>query len=109
MANRTSPAQLTQIRTTVARVLGLLCVIIAVMTALAAIAVAARSNVNADNVLVELVTSIAGTFDGPFSRTDGVFSFSGDSAVTRNALVNWGIAAAVWLLLGRVVSAVVRP
>lgn len=109
MVDRRSASDIATVRTSAANVLKAVCTIIAVMTALAAVAVAARGNINADNVLVELVKGVAGTFDGPFSRNNGVFNFSGDSAVTRNALVNWGIAAAAWLAIGRISSAVVRP
>lgn len=109
MADSTSSRQMSELRTSAARVLQVVCTLIAAMIAIAAIAVAARANVNADNVLVELVKGVANIFDGPFSRTNGIFDFTGDSAVTYNALVNWGIAAVVWLVIGRVVSAVVRP
>lgn len=109
MADRTSTPTIDHVRTSAARVIGVGCTAIAVVIVIAAVSVAFRANINADNVLVELVRTIAGFFDGPFSRQDGVFSFSGDSAVTRNALTNWGIAAAAWLVIGRVVSALVRP
>ncbi len=99
--------QLSELRTSAARVLQVVCTLIAAMIALAAVAVAARDSVNADNVLVEIITQVANIFDGPFSRTEGVFDFNGSQS--RNALVNWGIAAAVWLAIGRVLSTLVRP
>ena len=109
MAQPKSSRQTTELRNSAARVLKVVCTLIAVMTAIAAVAVAARNNVNADNVLIEMVTGVANTFDGPFSRSNGVFDFTGDGAETRNALVNWGIAAAAWFAIGRLLSAVVRP
>jgi hypothetical protein len=29
--------------------------------------------------------------------------------VTKNALVNWGLAAVVWLIIGRIVERIIRP
>ncbi len=109
MAETSTTPTVQRIRITAARVIQLVCVAIAVIIVIAIVTVAARNNINADNVLVRFVKGVANTFDGPFSRKGGIFSFSGDSAETRNALVNWGIAAGVWLVIGRVVSAVVRP
>jgi hypothetical protein len=109
MAARPSPDQTTQLRTSAAQVVQTLCTIIAALIVLAPIAVAARGSVNADNVLVELVKGVANALDGPFSRTDGVFDFSGDHGTTWDAIVNWGIAAVVWLAIGRVAAAVIRP
>ena len=49
---------------------------------------------------------------GVFSRgKDGVAHFSGHThaAETKNALVNWGLAAVVWLVGGRILERVIRP
>ena len=56
-----------------------------------------RDNVNEQNAIVKLVTDVADAISGPFSRNDGIFDFSGKNAVAKNALVNWGIAAIVYL------------
>lgn len=109
MADRTSTPTATRVRATAARVLGAACTTIAILIVLAIITVAARDNINEDNVLVRLVTGVAHALDGPFSPDGGIFSFSGPSGTTRDALVNWGIAAAAWLLVGRLASALVRP
>ncbi len=33
-----------------------------------------------------------------FDRGNGVFEFEGKNAATKNAVVNWGLAAVVWLV-----------
>lgn len=64
---------------------------------------------NADNDLVQFVRSTAASVDfGVFDRGDGVFTFEGKNRQTKNALVNWGLAAVAWLVIGRVVSGIIR-
>jgi hypothetical protein len=64
---------------------------------------------NDGNALVDWVKGAAAQVDfGVFDRRNGVFDFEGTSAATKNAVVNWGLAAVVWLVLGKVVSGVVR-
>ena len=49
-------------------------------------------NLNQDNAIVDAITDAAGGLDF------GVFKmFEGDNADRNEALVNWGIAAAIWL------------
>ncbi|MGB0191129.1 MAG: hypothetical protein ACPF9W_09205 [Nocardioides sp.] len=65
---------------------------------------------NEDNGLVSFVLSAADAVDlGVFSRDNGIREFTGESAETKNALVNWGLGAVVYLVLGRVLERVVRP
>lgn len=82
--------------------------IIAVILALGAILVAFQNNVNNANGLVQFILDVAGIFDGPLSRVNGLFVFRGDNAVVKSALVNWGLAAVVWLVIGRVWDRIVR-
>lgn len=104
-----SHVQVDKVRAQVARALQLACTAIAIITALAAISIAVRGSINNGNVLVEFARDVAGFFDGPLARQDGIFNFTGESAITRNALVNWGIAAVVWFFIGRILSLLVRP
>ena len=76
---------------------------------LGAVLVVLRSNINGDNSIVQLITNTADAISGPFSRNDGIFHFTGKSAVAKNALLNWGIAAIVYLLLGRVLANAITP
>lgn len=64
---------------------------------------------NEANALVDFVKQTAAQLDvGVFDRGNGVFEFEGKNAATKNAVVNWGLAAVVWLVLGKIVSGIVR-
>jgi hypothetical protein len=105
---RGGPA-LAKARVQVARVILLVFTLIAAMLAIGALLVALRHNINEDNPVVRLVTQFDDFVDGPFGRDNGIFQFHGKSEVAKEALVNWGIAALVYLLIGRVLARVVRP
>ncbi len=103
---RTKTSGTTRVRTGVAQALWALCALCAVVLAVGALLVAVDAT-NESNDLVRFVLDAADAVDlGVFSRTDGVFTF--DSA-TQNALANWGLAAVVWLVIGRVLERLVRP
>lgn len=53
---------------------------------------------NRSNDIVQLVRDAAGILAGPF---DGLFTLDSNKA---EKAVNWGIAAVVWLALGRLVA-----
>ncbi len=109
MADSATHSQITHARTVLARVLQLACTAIAVIMAVGALFIAIRGSINTGNSIVEFVTDVAGFFDGPLARQNGIFSFDGAGAITKNALLNWGLAAVVWLIIGRIASLVVRP
>ena len=98
-----------QIRGQAARVVRIVFTVLAVILALGAILVVLRSNINEQNSIVKFVTDTADAVAGPFSRTDGIFKFSGKNAVPKNALLNWGLAAIVYLVIGRVLANVIAP
>jgi uncharacterized membrane protein len=58
---------------------------------------------NRDNGIVSFVTDVAETLVGPFEEL-----FTLDDRKTQVA-VNWGIAAVVYFVVGRVLAAVVAP
>lgn len=58
---------------------------------------------NEDNTIVSGVLGLADRFEGPFAD---MFTF--DDA-KRQVLVNWLIAAAVYLVVGRFVARLIRP
>jgi hypothetical protein len=98
----------TGIRTRVAQVLWLLCVAAALFLAVGALCIAL--DLNRDNALVAFAIDVADVVDlGLFSRGDGIKQFTGDNAETKNALVNWGLGAIAWLIVGRVAERLVRP
>ena len=83
--------------------------ILATILALGAILVVLRDNINADNEIVKFIVNTAEAISGPFSRTDGIFHFTGKNAVPKNALLNWGMAAIVYLLIGRFLANLIAP
>ncbi|NYG55489.1 hypothetical protein [Nocardioides perillae] len=98
------------VRTRVAQLLWLVAVVAALFLAVGALLVALDAN--EANDLVDFVVSGAGVVDlGIFSREagEGIFDFSGDNADTKRALVNWGIGAVAWLVVGKLVERVVQP
>ena len=100
-----------KVRTRIGQLIWLVFVLAALVLAAGALFVALKAN--ADNSLVKLVLDTADKLDlGVFSRgKDGVFHWGGhsDSAATKNAVVNWGLAAVVWLVVGKILERVVRP
>ena len=105
---RTTRGTTARVRTGVAQALWLVCVVFAVVLAAGALCIALDAN--RDNGLVRFVLDFADGVDlGVFSRSNGVKDFGGADAETKNALFNWGLAAIVWLVVGRVLDRVVRP
>lgn len=92
-----------------AQVVRVVCILLALVLAVGALLVAVRDNVSADNPLVTLIWDVADAVDGPFSRDNGVFVFDGKNAETKDAVVNWGIAAIVYLVIGNLVQRLIRP
>lgn len=96
-------------RTRAAQLLWTVCVLLALVLAIGALLVVI-DQVNEDNALVRFVLDTADAVDlGVFSREGGVLTFDGDNAETKNALVNWGLGAVAYLVIGRVLERVVRP
>lgn len=98
------------VRTRVAQVVWILCVLAALVLAVGALCIALKAN--GDNSLVKFCIDTADKLDlGVFSRTDGVAHWKGHThtSLTKNACVNWGLAAVVWLIVGKIVERVVRP
>ena len=97
------------IRTRLARVWSIVFGVLAAILALGALLVVLRDNINESNSVVKLITDVADAISGPFSRDDGIFDFTGKNAESKNALLNWGIAAIVYLLIGRFGANAIAP
>jgi len=97
------------VRTKAARVVRIVFGVLATILALGAVLVVLGGNINEQNSIVEFITNVADAISGPFSRDDGVFSFTGKNAEAKNALLNWGIAAIVYLLIGRLLANAIAP
>jgi hypothetical protein len=65
---------------------------------------------NSQNALVRLVLDGADAVDlGVFSRANGIKEFTGEDAEVKNALLNWGLGAVAYLVVGRILDRVIRP
>jgi hypothetical protein len=58
---------------------------------------------------VKFVLDVADAIDGPFSRGNGIFDFHGENGDIKDAVVNWGIAALVYLAIGRYLQRLLAP
>jgi len=93
-----------------AQVVWLVCAIAALFLAVGALLIALGDSVNRSNDLVQFVLDTADKLDlGVFDLDDGVFSFHGKNAETKDALLNWGLAAVSWLIAGRILDRIIRP
>jgi hypothetical protein len=97
------------IRSKAARIVKIVFAALATILALGAVLVVLHSNINQDNSIVKFILDVADAVSGPFSRNDGIFHFTGKNSTSKNALLNWGIAAIVYLILGRVLSNAIAP
>ena len=97
-----------RVRTGIAQLVWLVCVVCAVLLALGALLVALDANQR--NGLVDFVMRAADAVDlGVFSRQEGIKQFRGQGAGVKNALVNWGLGAIAWLIVGRILDRIIRP
>ena len=97
-----------KLRTTVAQLVWLVCVVCALLLAAGALLVALDAR--RGNELVTFVLQGADAVDlGVFERNAGVFDFKGQGAEVKNALVNWGLGAVAWLVVGRILDRIIRP
>ena len=106
-----SKASVDRVRTRVAQVVWAVCVVFALILALGALCVALKANPT--NNLVRFILDTANKLDfGIFERgKNGVYHAVGatHAARTKNAIVNWGLAALVWLVGGQIVSRIIKP
>ena len=65
---------------------------------------------NTQNALVRFVLDGADAVDlGIFSRQNGIKEFHGEDADVKNALLNWGLGAVAYLVVGRILDRLIRP
>lgn len=96
-----------RIRTALGRVVWIICVVFALVLALAALLIALDAN--ADNSLVEFVKGFADGVDlGFFDLDNPIKDFGGDNAETKTALFNYGIGAVLYLIVGRLLERLIR-
>jgi hypothetical protein len=99
------------VRSRVASAVWLVAVLAALVLAVGALLVALGAN--RDNSIVDLVLDTGHQIDGPFWK---VFEFTKESRngtvvvdQTKEYLVNWGLAAVGYLVVGRILDRVIRP
>ncbi len=98
----------TRVRVALAQVVWLLFLAAALFLAVGALLIAVDAN--RDNDLVTFVLEGADRVDlGIFSKDNGIKQFSGSNAETKNALLNWGLGAVAWLVVGRILDRLIRP
>ena len=106
--DRGPSSRVAAVRTRIAQLLWLACVVCALFLAIGALTYALDAN--PDNALVEFVRNGADAVDlGVFSLENGIKEFVGKNSDTKNALFNWGLGAVFWLVVGRVLDRIVRP
>ena len=97
-----------RVRVVLAQVIWLLFLVAAMFLAVGALLIALDAN--QDNDLVKFVLAGAERVDlGIFSKDNGIKQFTGPDAETKNALFNWGLGAAAWLFVGRMLDRLIRP
>jgi hypothetical protein len=100
------------IRSRIASIVWIVAVACAVVLALAAVLIALQDNVKSDNPIVEWLTSMSNVIAGPFGETSGS-SFRGGifnlDSTPKEVLANWGVAAVLYLVVGRIADRVIRP
>jgi hypothetical protein len=95
-------------RIRLAQLVWLVCVACASVLAAGALLVALDAN--RSNDLVAFVLRAADAVDlGVFERSAGIFDFDGEGGDVKNALVNWGLGAVAWLVVGRILDRIIRP
>ena len=91
-----------KIREKIASAVWLVAVVCALFLAVGALMVALK--MNPDNAIVAFVLDGADLLDlGEFK------TFEGKNAEVKSALTNWGIAAVIYLVIGKIADRVIRP
>lgn len=96
-----------KVRSRLASLVWLLAVVAALFVAVGALLIALKAN--QQNSIVRFVLDVADRIDGPFSRRNGIFTFAGKQSMVKAALVNWGIAAVIYLVIGKILDRIIRP
>jgi hypothetical protein len=94
-------------RTISARLVWYLAVVCAGILAVAALLVALEAD--PDDRLVQWLEDAAASLAGPMDEAYEFTTEEGAPDHGKTALVNWGIAAAVYLFLGRLVARIIAP
>ena len=92
-----------RVRTRIAQVVWLVCVVCALLLAVGALLVALDANPRTP--WSGSCSTGADAVDlGVFSRQNGIKEFPGENADVKNALLNWGLGAVAYLVVGRILD-----
>jgi hypothetical protein len=97
------------IRARVASIVWIVAVVCAVIVVLGALLVALGSGVRTGNPVVQFVTDAAHTLAGAFGKMFSYQKDNGKPDVVQNTVLGYGIAAAVYLVGGKIVSRIIHP
>ena len=86
---------------TIIWIIALLCAVVLGLGALLTVL-----DANQDNAIVSFVDDLARRVDGPFWE---LFTFSGKGSQDKEILVNWGVGAMAYLIVGRIIERIIRP
>jgi hypothetical protein len=97
------------VRSRIASIVWLVAVVCALFLAVGALLIALKAN--QDNAIVQFVLDGADKLDlKVFSPDEGIFAPAKASQVeTKDYLVNWGIGAIAYLVVGKVLDRIIRP
>ena len=98
-------AGVSAVRNRIASIVWLIAVLCAVILAIGALLAALSDSINESNPVVEFINETAEALDGPFGN---IITFEGRDDRTKEILVNWGLAALAYLIVGRVLDRLIR-
>ena len=96
------------VRSKLASLLWLIAVVCALFLAVGALLVALKAN--PENPVVKFILDGAATLDlGVFSPEEGLFPVEKGRSMVEATLINWGLAAVAYLIVGKIVDRIIRP
>ena len=96
-----------KLRATLAQIVWIVSALSALLLAMGALLIALEAN--RANDAVHFILRAADFVDlDVFSRSDGIKQFRGEGADIKNALFNWGLGAIAWLVVGRLLSSLIK-
>ena len=96
------------VRSKLASLCWLIAVVCALFLAVGALLVALKAN--PENPVVKFILDGAATLDlGVFSPEEGLFPVEKGRSMVEATLINWGLAAVAYLIVGKIVDRIIRP
>jgi len=97
------------VRTYAARLVWVVCVLAALVLAVSALLIAVKAN-DQNNLVKGILNLAKNVADvGVFDLDNPIKTFTGSDALIKTALLNYGLGALAWLVVGRILTWVLRP